>query len=272
MKTSTLRIRGGFTLIELLVVISIIAVLAGMLLPVLARVKTQARIAQTRVEINNIATALTAYEADYHRPPSGQVVKRVSGDEDFTYGTYHFDGSSHRLLTANGKPAPPGRFLPQIYGQNNGDYRTSNAELMFILTAADQWPDASGQLQDTVNKDHGLNPKRNTYLDVKRTDVTTLGGMGPDGVFRDPWANPFIITTDMNGDGRSRDAFYRLQRVSSKNGSVGFNGLNRDSQYPSGDYFEANKPFMIWSLGPDGNADPTQAAGQGANKDNILGW
>jgi hypothetical protein len=96
--------------------------------------------------------------------------------------------------------------------------------------------------------------------------------MGPDGVFRDPWANPYIITIDMNADGRSRDAFYRLQRVSAKTGAMGYSGLTRDAQYPQGDFFEANKTFLIWSLGPDSHADATQNAVQGANKDNILSW
>ena len=272
MKTPQYRPRG-FTLIELLVVIAIIAILAGMLLPVLAKVKTSARVAQAKVEINGIATALTAYESDYHRLPAGTIARRVATDEDFTYGTYHFNGSSHQLLTRNGKPARgPESYLPPIYGVNTADYRNSNAELMFILTAADQWPDASGQLQPTVNVDHGLNPKRHTYLDVKRTDLTTQGGMGPDGIFRDPWANPYIISLDLNGDDRCRDSFYRQQRVSSKSGVTGFNGLNRDAQYPTGDFFEANKTFMIWSLGPDGHADASQTALLGANKDNILNW
>jgi len=58
------RHSSGFTLVELLVVIAIIAVLAGLLLPVLARAKEKANVTKVHAELYGIGMALEMYATD----------------------------------------------------------------------------------------------------------------------------------------------------------------------------------------------------------------
>ena len=96
---------------------------------------------------------------------------------------------------------------------------------------------------------------------------TTLGGVGSDGVFRDPWGSPYIVTVDANYDGKTIDAFYGQGSVSAADRNEGLSGLTR----VKGGY-QANSPVLVWSLGPDGLASASEKANQGVNKDNILSW
>lgn len=67
------RLLRAFTLIELLVVISIMGVLAGFTIPVLAKIKEAQYKKVARAELERIETALEGYKAKYGTyPPSNQ--------------------------------------------------------------------------------------------------------------------------------------------------------------------------------------------------------
>src|SRR5256884_6980554 len=66
----------GFTLIELLVVISIIALLASLVVGLTAHSARKMRESRIRGELEQIATAIEAYHAEFNQYPPDNVVSR----------------------------------------------------------------------------------------------------------------------------------------------------------------------------------------------------
>jgi prepilin-type N-terminal cleavage/methylation domain-containing protein len=244
--------RRAFTLVELLVVIAIIAILAAMLLPAISRMKVKAQETTVKTEISKIVQAINAYNSKYSRwPITVDALKSVeSAGTDYTLGGNY--------LTPSGSTVP----IPMP-----GAYTRSNSEVMAIIMDLEEFPNGV----DTVNKDHVKNTQREKFFDAKIENDITRGGLGPDGVLRDYWGNPYIITIDANGDEKARDAFYGSATVSKDSAGLGYNGLIKKT-IGAVEYFEANSPIMVWSAGADKKVDPNIPANQGVNKDNILSW
>jgi prepilin-type N-terminal cleavage/methylation domain-containing protein len=256
--------RVGFTLIELLVVIAIISTLAAMLLPALAGVKKAAKVSRAKMDIAGLVASIKAYESDYSRWPvakwnqegaNGGARSGNNANGDYTFGVETL--RTNALGSAITYPS---------YMVTN-----DNRVVMGILLDLEYYKDGN----QTANKDHVRNPHRRVFSEAKLEADSSSGGVGPDGVFRDPFGTPYIITLDLNSDGRTRDAFYQNKTISRKADAVGYNGLSNTTDSTGGtDDFESSNEVMVWSLGPDKKVDYTAGvtAISGANKDNILSW
>jgi prepilin-type N-terminal cleavage/methylation domain-containing protein len=155
--------RKGFTIVELLTSIVIIALLLGLLLPSLAKIRRSAKEAAQKVQFAAIDTALEAFKQDYgDYPPSNWQDIHHLGDPGYVYS------GAERLAEA-------------LLGR---DLKGFNPHTVWCMVGLDSSMTVPVYTPDDAN----LRDRKGPYLDVAKTNVFRL---------RDLYTN---VTTRFNGD------------------------------------------------------------------------
>ncbi|MEI6786711.1 MAG: type II secretion system protein [Verrucomicrobiota bacterium] len=268
-RKSPRRSGHAFTLIELLVVIALIVILASLIFPVNRPVRRGAPKKRAQMEEMQIAAAIQCYESECGKFPVSSSAMSVAANsgQDFTFGT---SGLPHGLKT------PGGNYDVRALDTDGKplSYQANNSEVMAVLLDVEAWPTTPPV--PTINQGHGMNPHKTRYLNAVRASDTVSAGVGSDGVYRDPWGQPYIITIDLNKDGKARDAFYRAPGISADQSDTnalkrGLDGLIA-TVVGGKTFYEASAVVMVWSAGPDKQVAPRPGTigTAGANRDNVL--
>ena len=162
-----------FTLVELLTVIAVIAILAGIAIPVVVGMQSKGRETSARADMNSIKMALTQFKADYSIFPVAPA-------------------ATDTLLRAKFK------------SEDSGDkYKDSQNDSMIAeLTTFNTAPKSGTTSEPDPKTSFTYNTKRRKYLDAPAKPVTPVAGGSAGFMKLDPWGRRYNIAIDTNYDKR----------------------------------------------------------------------
>lgn len=159
--------KRNFTLVELLVVVGILAILAGLVIPVVVGAKQQGRIVQARADMSSLRTAFEGMCRDY-----GRMTKRTSGG--YALGGHNFSET------------PSG----------------SGCITVKESSATDDYCNLIAELSAPTKITPSLNKRRTQYLDPRPEydpSKSPTEGKNPENTWLDPWGKPYWIRINVDG-------------------------------------------------------------------------
>jgi prepilin-type N-terminal cleavage/methylation domain-containing protein/prepilin-type processing-associated H-X9-DG protein len=172
------RLRRGFTLIELLVVIAIIAVLIGLLLPAVQKVREAAARAKCQNNLKQIGIALHTYAGDHGTFPNGTRAAKTPGT-GFQIGwvplMFPYIDQGARLDAINRLPVDPA-----IYTASTAP----GAQSIDFLDPFRQPADVSVTDPAIIARGYGNDPIFTSPISVLACPSSELGPLSPDATYR----------------------------------------------------------------------------------------
>ena len=234
-RPSRLRPSVGFTLIELLVVITIIALLAGLLLPVVSSVTEKAHKTEAKSTEMQIIAAVKSYQTDYGQypvepnatPSDATFDKNTAGTAGSNGGKYGHNSVLFNVLRASNNSSsstadatykalnsrqvvyfdsndvkfyttPKSGFIPvPPTGVTTTPMDGSNSFALLQGDLIDPWGNLYYVRIDADYSTMVYNPYAGGTTDAKGTNITYGEGYAGDGGTVDPTVNNTVIRTDV---------------------------------------------------------------------------
>ena len=238
----------AFTLIELLVVITIIAVLAGLLLPVGQKVLENAKKVSAKSTETQIISAVNSYQTEYGQYPV--YFPAGTNTTDITFGvdnTYPSNALFNVLRAINTVSADP--TVPTLNSRRIVYFESKNVKN--VATPRDGFmPPGAAAVKG--------NPNAAPVVSLNQGDLV------------DPWGNPYLVMIDSNYTNV-------LVNPYSKGNALKSNDSDDPANPPlAGDNTVIRTGVIAWSLGNDGQVGNAGVVGNApyapAPGDDVDSW
>lgn len=186
----TTRDRAGFTLVEILVVIAILAVLIGLLVPVLSGAQQTARITEVKADMQKLKSAITAFKLQFGVEPPGSIA--LSEDGDWTASTHSELPRSRAELR---------RIFPDYSFAATDFNRDGDTDDLHLLSGAECLVFFLGGMLDTSSgalDSFSTNPVAPFGAGTNRFDTFYDFGTSGYDSSKSTWTNRLV---DLDGDG-----------------------------------------------------------------------